>query len=288
MNNISFTVFCKLFDSQVQSVLQYGAEIWALDKCVHIEKIHLFALKRFLNVDIRTPNDLVYGELGRYPIYINSYIKCISYWLKLTRMDEDRLPFKAYKTLFNLDSSGKKTWATNVKQFLNSYGFSYVWDNQGVQNIPNFLKCLKQRIIDCRWQDWHDHIQSSDRFATYKLFKASNEIEVYIGMDINRYVKTAFTKFRFGVTDLACHSFRYCVARSEICRLCTTAREDELHFLLCCPALTDLRNMFIHKKFVRQPCAFRLNLLLSTRHMPTLRNVALYIYFGLKRLREVI
>ena len=129
--------------------------------------------------------------------------------------------------------------------FLNCYGFSCVCDNQGSQHIPNFLKCLEQRVIDCRWQDWHDHIQNSDRFATHKLFKVSNEI----GVDINQYAKTAFTKFRLGVTDLACHGFRYCIARCEICRLCTAAREDELHFLLCCPALTNLRNMFTHKKF---------------------------------------
>ena len=50
--------------------------------------VHLFGLKRYLGVDRKTPNDLVYGEAGRFPIQINASVRCVRYWLKLTRMDE--------------------------------------------------------------------------------------------------------------------------------------------------------------------------------------------------------
>ena len=36
-----------------------------------IDNVHLFGLKRYLGVDRRTPNVLVYGEVGRFPIEIN-------------------------------------------------------------------------------------------------------------------------------------------------------------------------------------------------------------------------
>ena len=286
----SFEIFCKLFDTQVQPVLLYGAEIWALDRGTEIEKIHLFALKRFLNIGIRTPNDLVYGELGRYPLYINCFVKCVKYWLQLNRMENYRLPFKAYKTLYNLDSNGNRTWATNVREFLCVHGFAFVWDNQGVENVNEFLRCLKQRLIDCRWQDWHDHIQSSDRFAKYKLFKMSFDIETYIGMEMNKYIKSAFTKFRFGISSIACHYNRFRESNDNelICRLCHSGREDELHFLLCCPALLELRARYIKPKFYRYPCAFRLNLLMSTKHEETLRSLATYIYLALKRLNVTV
>ena len=53
----------KLFDSQIQPIVQYGAEVWGLDKAaVCCEKVHLFALKRFLGVSTRTPNDLIYAR----------------------------------------------------------------------------------------------------------------------------------------------------------------------------------------------------------------------------------
>ena len=99
----------KIFDAQVQPIVLYGAEIWGLDSSSSvIDNVHLFGLKRYLGVDRRTPNDLVYGEVGRFPIQINASVRCIRYWLKLIRMDEHRLPLRAYKMLLNLDQRGKK------------------------------------------------------------------------------------------------------------------------------------------------------------------------------------
>lgn len=71
LNNHSLKVFLKIFDTQIQPIAFYGAELWGLDKAAtHIEKVHLYALKRFLGVHYKTPNDLVYGEKGRHPMYI--------------------------------------------------------------------------------------------------------------------------------------------------------------------------------------------------------------------------
>ena len=286
----SFQIFTKLFDAQVQPILQYGAEIWALDKGEMIEKVHLYALKRFLNVDSKTPNDLIYGELGRYPIYLNSYIKCIKYWLHLTRMDNKRIPFKCYKTLFEIDRCGKITWATNVRKFLQSHGFAYVWDNQGVENILVFLKCLKQRIIDCRWQDWHNHLCESDRFAQYKLFKTDHTLEYYVKINMNRYVKVALTKFRLGVSLLACHRLRYRhVYDHELrCCLCNLAKQDEVHVLFCCPILDDLRKKFIKPKYYSNPCFFRMVLLLTAKYEKTQTDLALFIYEAHKRISNAL
>ena len=119
------------------------------------------------------PNDLVCGETGRYPIYLNSYIRCTNYWLKIVRMEEHRLPYKAYKRSV-LYARGKKTWVSGIRETLYKYGFSYVWLNQGVENINGFLKSFRQRLIDCRWQNWDDHIQNNDRLSLYRTFKSSS------------------------------------------------------------------------------------------------------------------
>ena len=55
LNCSSFNVFCKLFDSQVQSLVQYGAELWAFEKGADIEKLHLFAMKRFFEYGQSNP-----------------------------------------------------------------------------------------------------------------------------------------------------------------------------------------------------------------------------------------
>ncbi len=286
----TIAIFVKIFDAQVQPIAQYGAEVWGLQKNVGTEKVHLFAMKRFLGVGWRTPNDIVYGEFGRFPIYLNSYVKCIRYWLKLTRMEQSRLPFKAYKMLYKLDCNGRYTWASNVRKCLSLYGFSHVWDNQGVGCVNNFLQCFKQRIIDCRWQEWDDHIQTSDRFALYKTFKTSYIREPYLLINCNRFIKCALTKFRCGVSDIKVHRHRYKNLNivDMNCPLCNSADEDEVHFVLCCPAFDDLRKQFIPLKYYRYPNLFRLGLLLATQNENILRNLCVYLYKAFKRRSVVI
>ena len=287
--NNSVDVFIKLFDTQVQPIVQYGAEIWGIDKGREIEKVHMFAIKRFLHVHGRTPNDIVYGELGRFPMYVNSYVACARYWLRLLRMEEHRLPFKCYRMLYDLDCRGKVTWATNIRKCLSSYGFFYVWEYQGVGCIKTFLKCFKQRLIDCRWQEWDSHLQESDRFSLYRTFKTTNCIEPYNYLNVNRYVKNALTKFRCGVSSISVHArrYKYNTIDNMLCRLCGLYREDEIHFVLCCPCLSDLRSELIPSRYYNYPTSFRLALLLSSTNTTVLKNVAIYLYFAFKRLSEV-
>ena len=152
----SIKLFGKLFDSKVQPVLLYAAEIWGLedDYCYQIEKTHMFALKRFFGVGQMTPNNMIYGDTARYPLYINAYVRAVRYWLKITRMNEKRLPYKAYLMLLHLDEQGKNNWVTKIRTTLFRFGFGYVWQNKGVQEVNLFIRCFRQRLIDNRWQDW--------------------------------------------------------------------------------------------------------------------------------------
>ena len=147
----SINVFLKIFDAQVQPIVLYGAEIWGLDSSSSvIDNVHLFGLKHYLGVDRRTPNDLVYGEVGRFPIQINASVRCIKYWLKLTCMDDHRLLLGAYKMLLNLDQRGKTNWVTDVRKTLCVNGFSYVWDNQGVGCLNAFIREFRDKdVLTC-------------------------------------------------------------------------------------------------------------------------------------------
>ena len=53
LRKINFTdwgVFCKIFDAQIQPALLYASEIWGTGRVRTIEKVHLFAIKRFLRL----------------------------------------------------------------------------------------------------------------------------------------------------------------------------------------------------------------------------------------------
>jgi hypothetical protein len=119
------------------------------------------------------------------------------------------------------------------------------------------------------------------------MFKTSNVVEPYLLMNINRFVKCTLTKLRFGISAIAVHSQRYSRSPSAndlMCHLCKSACEDEVHFVLCCPALEDLRRILIRPKYYQYPSTFKLTLLLSSNNENTFRNLALYLYKSFKRL----
>ena len=72
------------------------------------------------------------------------------------------------------------------------------------------------------------------------------------------------------------------------CPLCKSANEDEVHFVLCCPAFDDLRTQSIPLKYFRHPNLFRLGLLLATQNENILRNLCVYLYKAFKRRSVVI
>ena len=82
LGNVQRNVFFKLFDAQVP-VLMYGSETWGTHQLGDIEKVHMFACKRFLNTGMKTPNKMVLGDLGRYPMYTTYAVQCIKYWFRI-------------------------------------------------------------------------------------------------------------------------------------------------------------------------------------------------------------
>ena len=283
--NVSLKLFLKIFDSQVQSIAQYGAELWGLSKAaVNCESVHLFALKKFLGVELCTPNDLIYGETNRYPIYINSAIQCIRFWFRLLHMNVHRLPRRAYNMLYDLDVKGKKNWVSDVRCCLFENGFGDVWLNQGVGNVSLFIKIFRQRLTDCNWQRWHEHIYNSDRFTFYRTVCATHDVKRYIVLNMEKHMKFITTRFRLGVSELAVHYYRYRKVDGSklICPLCSKSKEDELHFVLCCTALDEIRKRFIPAKYFRYPSAFKLCLLMSSTRERDVRNLTLFLYKAFK------
>ena len=94
-----------MFDSLVAPILLYGSEVWGVGKNDNIEKVHLQFLKRILGVRVTTPNCLVYGELGRYPLNINIKCRMLCFWSRL--MTTEKLSSKIYKLLFKLYANDK-------------------------------------------------------------------------------------------------------------------------------------------------------------------------------------
>ena len=199
----------------------------------------MFACKRFLNVSVQTPYKMIYGDLGRYPMFITSAVRCVKYWLRITNLSDERLPKKAYNMLLYLQDLGKKTWAYHVKELLCRNGFGDVWLQQNVGHLNRFVSVFKQRLLDQFQQDWSASITSKERFEFYSIFKQSIQTEKYIDVLQLRCFREAHIKFRFGISPILLHRLRYrndIIPRDLLCHVCKDEIEDESHVLFSCKA----------------------------------------------------
>ena len=78
---------CQLFDTFVGSILSYLCEVWGFVKCKSIERIHLKFCKALLKVRSSTPSLCVYGDLGRYLLYISRYAIIIKFGCHIVSAD---------------------------------------------------------------------------------------------------------------------------------------------------------------------------------------------------------
>ena len=79
LNNMSYTALCKIFYAQIQPILLYGSELWGLDDLSISESVHVFSLKKILNVPLFTPYIMVYGDTSRYELRIYFVLRCAKY-----------------------------------------------------------------------------------------------------------------------------------------------------------------------------------------------------------------
>ena len=66
------------------------------------EKIYLDFLKSILKLKKSTPNEMIYGEFGRYPLEIMIKIRMEKYWCKLLIEKNTKISCIMYKLLYYL------------------------------------------------------------------------------------------------------------------------------------------------------------------------------------------
>ena len=287
LGSMQLEVFFKLFDAQVRPSLLYAAEVWGVRRFDCMESAHLFACKKFLGVSIKTPNLMVYGETGRFPLYIYSTLCAIRYWFKLQRMDISRIPKQAYemqkKKMF--DANQESNWALQVKDCFDKFGFSHVWLDGGVAHEKVFLSELRQRMIDCYKQQWSAKLRDSDRFKFYRSFKSLLEPEQYLtNINISKF-RSALVRLRLGINELEVNKRYGNVAKP--CPFCNV-NESEHHFVYECKGYTTIRTKYLVKYYKYGTVEPSLNFFMQNNEITVNRDVALYIskYYYALRHRE--
>ena len=281
-SEITRETFFKMFDVQIQPIILYGSEVWGLQSVDEIEKVHTLACKRFLNVPLKTPNKCVYGELGRYPLFTNSCKRAVCYWMKLLRMNENRLPKQAYSMQIRQMENGKKCWVSRLRDILYKFGFGFVWLQKSVGDEKLFLSLLKQRLRSDFDQEWTTAIHTRDRFSLYATFKSNLLAEKYFDHIRIKCFRDMLTKFRCGVLPLNANRFRYTYDSNTkiLCSFCLDQVEDEIHFVRFCALYQDLRQKYISPYLINDQSFTHL---LQCQEETQSKNLALFLFHACKK-----
>ena len=223
------------------------------------------------------------GECGRLPLCTSHMPICVKYWLKLIRMENTRYPKSCYEMLWQLDSIGRYTWATNIKNMLYLYGFGYNWIAQDVGNDENFTCLFKQRIADCFTQQWFSNIENTHKASAYKQFKSLLHPELYLSAEIPFLYRKKLSNFRCSNHGLMIEKCRLLGIDRELrdCPLCRENNilivENEYRFFFVCPTYESLRVNYFMPCWLHSRNEDVFNSIMKLSELSTSRTVAKFL-----------
>ena len=225
IQNIPIDLQLKLFDSLVEPIILYGSEVWGFENIQIMEKIHLKFCKRILDVRLTTPNCMVYGELGRYPLEIRVKMRMVSFWEKLVQ-SENKFSSILYRLMLQIHQSGNHDfkWISFVMSIFDNTGLSYIFANQLNINIHSLKPILKECLHDHFIQQWFTDVENSSRGEFYSIFKFEFGFEKYLSK-LSVKNKINLSKFRCSNMKFPIETGRWQnIARND--RMCTFCREN--------------------------------------------------------------
>ena len=125
-------VFFKLLDTKICPILLYGSKLGGVEKRVAIERVQNYACKRYMCVNLKSNNDAVLGDCGRYPMYTEGMKRSVTYWLKILKLHDHRYVRKCYNMMRHYDQMGYSNWVSHIRKLLYTNGFGYLWEQQEV------------------------------------------------------------------------------------------------------------------------------------------------------------
>ena len=137
-------------------------------------------------------------------------------------------------------------------------------------------------------QDCFNDIQSSSRCRMYKEIKQVHKPEAYLTININKKVRTSFTKFR-----LLVERGRWTISKLDYklrkCILCDNGDiEDEYHVTLVCEQFADARKKYLKKYFYRRLSMAKFVELMNTKSDRERYSLMLYVNIVLKKYENII
>ena len=260
-----------LFDKVVLPIMLYSCEVWGFSNISPLEKLHRKFCKMVLKLRSSTPNVMIYGETGRFPLEVMVKIRMIKYWSRIVLGKKGKLSYISYNICKNhFFNHGLETdWISFLNKILTS--INYVNWNYIEEHIAKHeVKMIGKDIKDSYVQSWNESVQNSPSCQSlYKHIKFLFEPEFYLSK-LPDSLRIYISKFRTTNHRLPIQRGRYdgTLREERFCRLCDEqAVGDEFHFILQCknPRLIELRSKYLAPYYRFSPTIDKLKELFCNR-----------------------
>ena len=293
--NLPLDIILDLFDKTIIPILTYGSEVWGVENFDILQKVQLKFYKLVLKLRVSTPNLMVFGETGHFPIWVFVKVRMLSFWFKLiSEQNKNKLSSIVYKLLYRLYCNGthESSYIKCIRSYLIEVGLPNIWFSQDVSNT-NFLwfkSFIKQRFKDLFIQDWYTSINdsvSNPMCVNYKIFKSFFQQEPFLKL-LPTDCAIQLVRFRTTNNGLPVNELRYeRVPRHErICTKCNLQEVgDEFHYLFVCPFFQNTRNRLLPKYYVKNPNILKYRSLFSIENKVLLLKMKHFICILNKELK---
>ena len=176
----------------------------------------------------------------------------------------------------------------NVKQLLDNLGISFLWNNINVTKLQ--VSTVIQRIKDSYLQTWFSVVRNSSKLETYRLLKINFGMEKYLVKLDNFKLRKSMSRFRCSAHKLAIEIGRHrnIDQKNRVCIFCSSSQvENEYHFMLICPAYTELRNKLIPRYYRTWPTITKFTLLLQSDNAKILLNLSKFLCQAAEKREEL-
>jgi hypothetical protein len=260
---LSIKACINLWESLVQTILEYGAEVWGEGKWEEGEVIQREMGRRILRCSDKTTNEAVVGELGWWTMQTRRDFIKLKYWIRIVLMDDSRLVKRIYQDSKKeyLDR-WKNNWTATIHKLLIKYNLEHLWREEtlmtnleGIEDWEDrsinghrkyWTKIFRKEIQKEEEKEWRERMGKKEKLRSYITIKDKLVLEPYLLSEKNKQGRWLVTSVRTGSNQLRIETGRWTKPKIKIeerlCMECMNGEiEDEKHFMLDCEMFDDLR-----------------------------------------------
>ena len=284
-----------LFEKMIAPIFLYGSEVWGYGSVEPLEIFYRAFIKRVLGLNKNTPNCIVYGEAGKYPVIHRVHMRMISFWIKISEGKPTKLSSIIYRLIYKLhmDGSYDSPWLMCIKSILCNSGNRHFWFDQELLTPKTFMKSELLSHFQAQFlQEWDAEIVRNRRCVAYRIFKdncffqSNNEFVFQPYLSYLSYLdRRALSKFRSGSHTLPVTKSRYRDGGGGVdvkCKFCDEDLCDEFHVLFVCKFFEEQRIKYLKKYYFVRPSTLKMHNLFNANHKVTL-NLAKFVRYILSK-----